>query len=37
MKAYYYSIRHKHTGEIVDKGIIKNFEDTIYPHINLIL
>ena len=34
MKAYFYSIRHKHTGNVVDKGIIRNSEDTIYPQQN---
>ena len=34
MEAYYYSIRHKYTGEVVDKGIIRDSEDTIYPRQN---
>lgn len=34
MEAYYYSIRHKQTKEVVDKGIIRNSEDVIYPQQN---
>ena len=31
MKAYYYSIRHKTSRDIVDEGIITDAEDNIYP------
>ena len=31
MTATYYSIRKNTTGKIVDKGIIRDSEDTIYP------
>ena len=31
MKAYYYQIKHIIDSEIVDEGIIRNSEDTIYP------
>lgn len=32
--AYYYSIVHKVDNEIVDEGIIRDSEDTIYPRQN---
>lgn len=31
MRAYYYQIKHIPDSEIVDEGIIRNSEDTIYP------
>jgi len=31
MLAFYYSIIRKSDGEIIDEGIIRSIEDTIYP------
>jgi len=31
MEAYYYQIKHKIDGEIVDEGLIRHSEDRIYP------